>query len=185
MSLQILNTVRNTDNSRQIVIHHTKSYCFTSLYTSTAPDCTEAKYLNLIVRHLFDQGFAALDTHLTRDLYTASTELAVVFWTFRLVSHSRTVPAVTRARDRHRNPSKAAKMDIYADLPSSKSKGDGTSGSTGSPGVTAGPSSGSSTATPTTKGSWAHSKFQGMIAKRRTATAVSVLGTCHDVVSVS
>lgn len=68
-------------------------------------------------------------------------------------------------------------MDIYADLPSSKSKGDGTSGSSGSPGVTAGSNAGSSTTTPTTKGSWAHSKFQGMIAKRRTATAVSVLGS--------
>lgn len=56
-------------------------------------------------------------------------------------------------------------MDIYADLPSANTGSD-ASGSSGSSSSTAP----SSTAP---KGSWAHSKFQGMIAKRRTATAVS------------
>lgn len=53
-------------------------------------------------------------------------------------------------------------MDIYADLPSAKKSADSTAASS-SPSPA--PSSSAS------KG-WAHSKFQGMIAKR-TATAVS------------
>ena len=58
-------------------------------------------------------------------------------------------------------------MDIYADLPSAKKTADSTSASSSS---SPAPSSSAS------KG-WAHSKFQGMIAKR-TATAVSApLGT--------
>lgn len=53
-------------------------------------------------------------------------------------------------------------MDIYADLPSANSAPDSTKAS-----ASGAQSSSSSTAS---KG-WAHSKFQGMIAKRRTATA--------------
>lgn len=54
-------------------------------------------------------------------------------------------------------------MDIYADLPSAKKSANSTTATSSSPSPAA-PSSAS-------KG-WAHSKFQGMIAKR-TATAVS------------
>lgn len=56
-------------------------------------------------------------------------------------------------------------MDIYADLPSAKPSSDATA------------SSSSGKAAPTasaSKGSWAHSKFQGMIANRRTVKAVSL-----------
>lgn len=53
-------------------------------------------------------------------------------------------------------------MDIYADLPSAKKSADSTAASSS---ASPAPSSSAS------KG-WAHSKFQGMIAKR-TATAVS------------
>lgn len=55
-------------------------------------------------------------------------------------------------------------MDIYADLPSAEPSSDATA------------SSSSGKAAPTasaSKGSWAHSKFQGMIANRRTVKAVS------------
>lgn len=58
-------------------------------------------------------------------------------------------------------------MDIYADLPSAKPSSDATASS--SSGKAA-----ASTASAASKGSWAHSKFQGMIANRRTVKAVSV-----------
>lgn len=58
-------------------------------------------------------------------------------------------------------------MDIYADLPSANT----SSNSSGSAGSSSTPSASSAVS----KGSWAHSKFQGMIAKRRTVTAV---GAC-------
>lgn len=47
-------------------------------------------------------------------------------------------------------------MDIYADLPSAKPSSDLSVASSSSPASAS-------------KGSWAHSKFQGMIANRRTA----------------
>lgn len=55
-------------------------------------------------------------------------------------------------------------MDIYADLPSAKPASDATASS----------SAKASTPASASKGSWAHSKFQGMIANRRTVKAVSV-----------
>lgn len=58
-------------------------------------------------------------------------------------------------------------MDIYADLPSAKPSSDVA---VASPATAAAAAS----ASPASKGSWAHSKFQGMIANRRTAKAVSV-----------
>lgn len=56
-------------------------------------------------------------------------------------------------------------MDIYADLPSAKPSSDV---------AVASPATAAASASPASKGSWAHSKFQGMIANRRTAKAVSV-----------
>eukprot|EP00903_Cladosiphon_okamuranus_P012880 g12028.t1 len=55
-------------------------------------------------------------------------------------------------------------MDIYADLPSAKPASDTTTASSSAKAAT--PASAS-------KGSWAHSKFQGMIANRRTVKAAT------------
>lgn len=60
-------------------------------------------------------------------------------------------------------------MDIYADLPSAKPSSDATASS----------STPAAPATPASKGSWAHSKFQGMIANRRTVKAVRVFVALH------
>ncbi|CAM9410377.1 unnamed protein product, partial [Hapterophycus canaliculatus] len=51
-------------------------------------------------------------------------------------------------------------MDIYADLPSAKPSSDAAVASSPSPAAAS-------------KGSWAHSKFQGMIANRRTLKAAT------------
>ncbi len=59
-------------------------------------------------------------------------------------------------------------MDIYADLPSAKPADGGVSSSSATTPAAA------SSASKSAAGSWAHSKFQGMIANRRTVKAVSV-----------
>ncbi|CAB1109203.1 unnamed protein product [Ectocarpus sp. CCAP 1310/34] len=55
-------------------------------------------------------------------------------------------------------------MDIYADLPSAKPSANV---------AVASPATATASASPASKGSWAHSKFQGMIANRRTAKAAT------------